>query len=387
MKSEYDANVLTYCSWRGDLRMTQSAFCHIDSLIFCCLSYLNWDGIAEGRTVQESVSLRDAAALWKKRPAEQQQIRVPMDRDLLDITAESERFGEIRLFRYTEQFSDMLQQQFSATSFLLNDQTVYVAFRGTDDTLTGWREDFNMSFLPQVPSQETAAAYLRGVLELGFPNVYVGGHSKGGNLAVYAAVHAQPAYLEHIRGVYNNDGPGFVGDLFELPQFQSIQDRVYTFVPQASIVGMLLEHDEAYRVIYSTQKGFLQHDPYSWSVIRNDWYYLQETTTVSKLMDTSLKQWILGMKPEERERMTDGIFHVLQSETNARTVQDLVEGGRNTVAAVLHAWSDTPPETRRFMQKMLMELLRIVHQLVVAQRHRKSPEEQYAAMQHREKQT
>ena len=266
------------------------------------------------------------------------------------------------------QFSETRQQQFSATAFLLDSDTVYVAFRGTDNTLTGWREDFNLSFLPYVPSQAAAAAYLRGILSLGFSNVYVGGHSKGGNLAVYAAVQMQPEDFPRIRAVYNNDGPGFVTDLFAEPQFQQLQKRVYTFVPQASVVGMLLEHDEEYQVVYSTQKGFLQHDPYSWCVIRNDWYYSEDTTNTSKLLDSSLRQWILGMKPEEREKLTDAIFHILQSETNAHTIQDLISGGAGTLSGVLRAWTDMQPETRRFMQKMLTELLHSVGQTAASQR-------------------
>ena len=219
-----------------------------------------------------------------------------------------------------------------------------------------------------MPSQAAAAVYLRGILSLGFSNVYVGGHSKGGNLAVYAAVQMQPEDFPRIRAVYNNDGPGFVTDLFAEPQFQQLQERVYTFVPQASIVGMLLEHDEEYQVVYSTQKGFLQHDPYSWCVIRNDWYYSEDTTNTSKLLDSSLRQWILGMKPEEREKLTDAIFHILQSETNAHTIQDLIGGGAGTLSGVLRAWTDMQPETRRFMQKMLTELLHSVGQAAASQR-------------------
>ena len=192
MKYTYDSNILTYCQWRDDLTMQQSPFCHVDNLIFCCLSYMNWDGIADGFTPSESISLQDAANRWGSRPAAEQKCRVETDKTLLRETAASRRFGEVRLFRYAEQFSDIRQQQFSAITFLLDSNTVYVAFRGTDDTLTGWREDFNLSFLPQVPSQEAAAAYLRSILSLGFSKVYVGGHSKGGNLAVYAAVHASP---------------------------------------------------------------------------------------------------------------------------------------------------------------------------------------------------
>ena len=112
MKTTYDANILTYCQWRDDLTMQQSPFCHVDNLIFCCLSYLNWDGIAEGFTAAESISLRDAARLWEHRPTAEQKVRVETDRDLLRQTAASRRFGEVRLFRYAEQFSETRQQQF-----------------------------------------------------------------------------------------------------------------------------------------------------------------------------------------------------------------------------------------------------------------------------------
>ena len=137
MKTTYDANILTYCQWRDDLTMQQSPFCHVDNLIFCCLSYLNWDGIAEGFTAAESISLRDAARLWEHRPTAEQKVRVETDRDLLRQTAASRRFGEVRLFRYAEQFSETRQQQFSATAFLLDSDTVYVAFRAVTGSSGG----------------------------------------------------------------------------------------------------------------------------------------------------------------------------------------------------------------------------------------------------------
>ena len=169
MKTTYDANILTYCQWRDDLTMQQSPFCHVDNLIFCCLSYLNWDGIAEGFTAAESISLRDAARLWEHRPTAEQKVRVETDRDLLRQTAASRRFGEVRLFRYAEQFSETQQQQFSATAFLLDSDTVYVAFRGTDNTLTGWREDFNLSFLPMCRHRQQRRRICGGFCHWDFP--------------------------------------------------------------------------------------------------------------------------------------------------------------------------------------------------------------------------
>ena len=182
---------------------------------------------------------------------------------LLHAAAGCERFRSVRLFHYAERFSEERQQQFSATTFLLDadDKTVYVAFRGTDNTLVGWREDFNMSFQSEVPSQTDAAAYLREILTMGFSNVLVGGHSKGGNLAVFSAVHAPRHMVQRIQAVYNNDGPGFANHLLETASFWYLKDRIHTFVPQDSVIGMLLEHDEDYQVVYSRQKGLAAAQP------------------------------------------------------------------------------------------------------------------------------
>jgi len=355
-------NLFHYLHWRGDLSFAQAPFCPVDNLIFCCLSYLNWGIPASGSTPETAISLKDAAAYWEHLPESLQKTRVPLDLQLLQQAANSTRFGSVRLFRYVESFQEQQEQQFSATTFLLDNDTAYVAFRGTDNTLVGWKEDFNMSFQSEVPSQTAAAAYLQEFSALPIHHILVGGHSKGGNLAVFAAVKAPPVLQARIQAVYNNDGPGFCSDILHSIAYYQILHKVHTFVPEASIVGMLLEHEEDYQVIASTQHGFLQHDPYSWCVNGADWYYLPETSSTSQRLDASLKHWIASMQPAERERMVDTIFHLLRSQTNAETIQDLLNGGTSTIFQLLHTWSDTPLETREFMQKMLFRLFTMMRQ-------------------------
>lgn len=363
MRQEASANHLfTYLHWRGDLSFSQAPFCAVDNLIFCCLSYLNWGEPASGLLPEQAISLKDAAAYWLHLPETLRKVRVPQDITLLQSAANSVRFGNVRLFRYVESFQEEQEQQFSATAFLLDADTAYIAFRGTDNTLIGWKEDFNMSFQSEVPSQTAAASYLQDFSSLPIPHLLVGGHSKGGNLAVFASVTAPPSLQARIRAVYNNDGPGFCSDILHSAAYLQLQNRVHTVVPEMSIVGMLLEHEEDYRVVASTQHGFLQHDPYSWCVDGPDWYYLPETSQSSQRLDRSLKLWITSMRPEERERMVDTIFNILRSHTNAETVQDLLNGGHNTITNILRTWGDTPPETRFFMQKMVLRLLMAMRQ-------------------------
>jgi hypothetical protein len=350
-------NILTYLQSHGNASFSQAPFCDVDNLILCCLSYLNWETIADGWLPEQAIALKDAAEKWLQRDFSSRMMRVPSDVILLKLAASSERFGNVRLFRYVSLLQEQQEQQFSATSFLLDEDTVYVAFRGTDNTLVGWKEDFNMSFQSEVPSQTAAAAYLQGMSDLPVSRILVGGHSKGGNLAVFAATKVPLELQDRIQAVYNNDGPGFCSDILHSEAYQRLQNRVITVVPQKSVVGMLLEHDEDYRVVASTQHGFLQHDPYSWCVNGTEWKFLQTVSNGSQKLDHSLKIWIADMTPAERERLVDTIFNILNTNTNAKTVKELLSGGRNTVSAILHTWNDTPAETRAFVQKMLMRLL------------------------------
>ena len=352
-----------YLRWRGDLTFARDGFNEVDNLVLCILSYINFRRI-------DAVHTKDPAAA----PTLAQVAPLLTDKDdqlglselsylpLLRLAAQTERFRDLRLFGYTHEYDEQSAKQFDALSFLVPDGTLFVAFMGTDTSLAGWKEDFNMSFQSEVPSQTAAAAYLQEFSALPIHHILVGGHSKGGNLAVFAAVKAPPVLQARIQAVYNNDGPGFCSDILHSVAYYQILHKVHTFVPEASIVGMLLEHEEDYQVIASTQHGFLQHDPYSWCVNGADWYYLPETSSTSQRLDASLKHWIASMQPAERERMVDTIFHLLRSQTNAETIQDLLNGGTSTIFQLLHTWSDTPLETREFMQKMLFRLFTMMRQ-------------------------
>lgn len=352
-----ETNLFDYLLWRGDLTFAQAPFCPVDNLIFSCLAYLNWNGIADGKFPRQAVTLETAASIWEAMPASWKQGE-EKHAQLLHAAAGCERFRSVRLFHYAERFSEERQQQFSATTFLLDadDKTVYVAFRGTDNTLVGWREDFNMSFQSEVPSQTDAAAYLREILTMGFSNVLVGGHSKGGNLAVFSAVHAPRHMVQRIQAVYNNDGPGFANHLLETASFWYLKDRIHTFVPQDSVIGMLLEHDEDYQVVYSRQKGLQQHNPFSWCVLGNDFCYVRDISSTSRILDNSLREWIMDMTPDEREQLTDILFQLL-NRTDAKTVRELAAGGPGTIFQMIQAFGGMSASQRGMMTMHLAELV------------------------------
>ena len=274
------ANILDYLDWRGDLTLAERGFNEVDNLLMAELCFLNFSGIVPAgfdapAALPEAMRQYDAA-----RPQETMGVLVPEQiPELGRRMAASRRFSGLRLCGYADRIDDETQTQFSALTILLPDQTAYIAFRGTDDTIVGWKEDFNLAFLPVVPAQRMAADYLTAAAAA-FPALplRVGGHSKGGNLAVYSAVFCGSAVQNQIKRVYNNDGPGFRTSLLPLPEHKRVADKITTILPESSVVGMLLEHEERYEVVRSTQSGLWQHDGFSWQVRGEKFEHLPDLT-------------------------------------------------------------------------------------------------------------
>ena len=267
-----------YLDWRGDLSFADVPLNEVDSLIFTQLSYVNFDGILSENLDDKPISLRDAVRQYlKKHKGETPYLGKIVPSAILSLAAKAAkcaRYANVKMLGYTNHIDQKTQKQFSAVTFFPPKAPAYVAYRGTDDTLVGWKEDFNMSFLQPVPAQIEAVAYLESVAPYLTEKFFVGGHSKGGNLAVYAAVKCSPALQERIISVYNNDGPGFDRAFIESVDYKNLRAKIRTIVPESSVVGMLLEHEESYDVIKSHATGLLQHDGCSWEVLGGKFIYL-----------------------------------------------------------------------------------------------------------------
>ena len=257
------------------------------------------------------------------------------------------------LCAYVSRTDEETQTQFSALTILLPDKTAYIAFRGTDDTIVGWKEDFNLAFLPVVPAQKMAAEYLSAAAAaLPSHPLRVGGHSKGGNLAVYSAVFCGEAVQNQLMRVYNNDGPGFRTSLLGLPEHKRVADRITTILPESSVVGMLLEHEERYEVVRSTQSGLWQHDGFSWQVRGEKFEHLPDLTEGGKLVDETLRAFIVSLSDEQRVAFIDALFDILTC-TDADTLTDLKEGGLRTAAAMVRKYRTLDKDTRQALGSTL----------------------------------
>ena len=304
------ADLFDYLIWRGDLPMEAVPPNPVDTLIMSELSYIGFEGLVPGDFLHP-VPLKVAAEAFLMLPDREDRDRVKRDADLLAAAAQTVRFGQLRLAFYRSELLPEKQSQFAAVTWLLPDKSAVITYRGTDLTLTGWKEDFNMSFQPQVPAQEKALWYLEAFARVHSGPIRLAGHSKGGNLAVYAAAKTVPELQDRILSVHNHDGPGFHSDMLLSPGYRAILPKTRTFIPQSSVVGMLLEHEEPYTVVRSRQLSLLQHEPYSWEVLGGDFVRMEEIDENSRFLDRTLKTWLASTTPEERNAFVDALFELL----------------------------------------------------------------------------
>lgn len=348
-------NILDYLRWRGDLRMAAIPFNEADGAVFSRIAYFPFHLI--GLDTSSTVNLGNAVDAFLEVPDMADAVLSKEDYPLMQALADSPRYRALTLTDYTNTFSAEDEIQFCAVTVKLAENLRVVAFRGTDNTLVGWKEDFNMSFAAPVPAQLLAETYVRGLAER-YPGEFIlVGHSKGGNLAAYAAMFCPAKVQDRIRSVWSYDGPGFEKQLVEKSGFARVSARMHTLIPQTSIVGMLLEHEEGCSVVHSENAGMMQHDLYSWDVERDRFCHLETVTGGSRLIDATVKEWVSGMSYDERASFVDALYTVLR-DTNAQTIREMRSHPAASTLAMLRSLSDMDEKTRGMLLKTVYALLR-----------------------------
>jgi len=358
------SNILDYLDWRGDISLCTSPFNEVDNLLLSELSYVAFDKILPDLEEERWMTVKEASQIYFSRHDINE---IYADRSLmakaplaLERMAKTKRFCDMRLSCYINQIDEEEEKQFSALVAECQDGTYFIAFRGTDDTLVGWKEDFNMSYISAVPSQLEAVSYLEKVADKVSGGLRLGGHSKGGNLAVYAAVKCKEKTKERIIEVYNNDGPGFSKEMLTSEPYKEVRERIWTIVPQSSVVGMLLEHEEEYLVTKSSQNGIMQHDPLSWEVLGPKFVYLDDVRKESRILDKTLKNWIYEMTEEQREEFVMTLFHVLYG-TGAKNLSELSEdrlGNLGALIKTVKAVKNMKTEDQEMLSKVIRALIK-----------------------------
>lgn len=369
---KYTTTVADYLVWRGDLPFSADGFNEVDNLVLCIISYLNFRRFPELQTrdPRQAVLLSDIAGRLTQEDEQlglSQMEYVPV---MMKI-AQTERFRDVRMFAFEEQSDAEREMQFAAISFLLPDESVFVTFRGTDMSIAGWKEDFNMSFLDAVPAQVRAAEYASEIAELcPRQKVRIGGHSKGGNLAAWAGLHLPRKMEKRLLAVYNNDGPGFSHRMTESEAYLRLQEKFHTYIPESSIVGVLLEHGEDYTVIASTARSVMQHEPLSWCVEGNRFIHLQSRSREGQRTDDILREWIGDMSPQERKEFSDAFFDIISMGGKAKTLDEVQEMGLGGALTLLQEYIGADEKKRKIITEIFGRLAADIREDVTAKAQR-----------------
>jgi hypothetical protein len=374
------STIFDYLTWRGDLDFSRSPFNLVDNIILCQIAYLPFDGIVPGPDERAEISVKDAIhILYQKLQDKDECAKLPFlikeDSALISALRYADRFGNCRLRGYVNHIDTGREIQFSALCINTGDGSHFIAYRGTDMTFVGWKEDFNMSFSKVVPAQLAAVEYLvkmakkikspllqspllkgplsKGLLKKG--SLRIGGHSKGGNLAAYAASQCGKKIQRRITAVYSNDAPGFHESVIASEGFAAIKERIHTFIPQSSVVGMLFEHGTTYKVIKSSGNGLLQHEIYTWEVTFNDMVYADDVTQGSRFVSKTLKDWITTLDNTHREQFIEALYSILCA-SKAKTIPELEHSWPKSAARMLQSLGDIDESTRNIIKTSLTAL-------------------------------
>lgn len=346
-------NMLDYLTWRGDLPLACVPWNEVDSLLMAALAYCSFGEAAAG---SEGVALRSLSARAREDVKDFQFFN--RCRDLEGALAQTLRFGGLLVHDAVEVWDPEREMQFAAVTIDLPDGTCFIAYRGTDSTLVGWREDFAMAYDSAVPAQQEALTYLERIALRKPRGIYLGGHSKGGNLAVFAAAHASHETQRYLRGVYSFDGPGLSKEILETPGYERIHGLIHSYLPQSSVVGLLLGYHPEYTVVQAKAISLLQHDPFTWQLTGPKFQEVQQVDAASQLMDETLHEWLESCTPEQRETFVDAVFSILEA-TGATTVNQIMDEKFRSAAAMVIAGLTLDGETKKMLIRLVAQFIRI----------------------------
>jgi len=340
------ANIIDYLKWRGDLSFELYPINEVDNVILARFSYLPFQDIyLEARENIKSIAQKmqivpKSNFVWAD------------DKKFIEELAKTRRFQNLIVSDYVQKIDLNTETQFAAITIWLPNGEKYISFEGTDMTIVGWKEDFNMSFMTNVPSQIEAVKYLENIAEKYTCDFRLGGHSKGGNLAVYASIFCKDEIKDRIIDILNADGPGFSKQIISDERYKKIFNKVNTYVPQSSIIGRLLEHDEEYNIIDSSQKGIMQHDIYSWQVEATKLKKISELTNESEMINKIVKDWLNNTTPEQREKFGNILYEII-GKTESKTITDFSSQRLKNIKTIIETYKTMDVEEKKQLEEMI----------------------------------
>ena len=342
-------NIIDYIDWRGDLTFKYSPMNEVDAVILSQLAYIDFTGIVSSN-FNEPISLRQASVLLASSEDFEQRVNFgPLINKeittLLEKASKSKRFCNLKLCGFKSVLDIEQEKQFASINFIFEDKTNFIIFRGTDQSIIGWKEDFNMSFKMPIPAHIEAVNYFDKACKNLRGKFFLGGHSKGGNLALFAGAYCNEKYQKRILQIYNFDGPGFEETVLNDKRFINIKSKIKNFVPKKSIVGILLDTGIDKTIVESSNNGIMQHDPVTWNVLGNNFVTTEELSKESQFIDKTLKNWLKKTDKEKRENFIEALFNIIES-AEANNITEITENWFKTSAKIINHLRKIDNETK-----------------------------------------
>lgn len=355
------SHIVSYIKRQREKTFLDEPFNEVDALVLSQFIYLKLDGLVPTCSEKkEHVYLYEIANEMDYEKVFRDERYRKDNVELLEAMVDSKRFRRMRMNYFSDITSVLAETQFTALTVFLEDGPNVIIYRGTDETMVGWKEDFNMSFKEPVTGQSLSTLYLQQVSEQFDGDFIVTGHSKGGNFAVYASMNAGDKIQNRIEKVYSFDSPGFRPEILESVDFNKIKDRIIKYLPHSSIFGMLLQSKESYQIVECFSIGVLQHNPYNWQVTENEFKKVDKLGRSSLFLNETYNEWLYSLSDEELHAYSEIWYRIMQ-EANITTMLDFTKEPGKTLTNLIDAIRETDDKTKEMAKELahgLMEVAR-----------------------------
>jgi hypothetical protein len=349
--------LLDYIRWRGDISFLQDGFNVVDNLVFSFVAYSDFHDVPITKEENESgITLKEYYERLMKNGGFPKSLSWIIKEEELSLIANSPRFSGVivKNFVYVIE-SEKDSVQFCAMNFCFGRNEHYLAFQGTDNSIAGWREDADLTY-KRVPAQDMAVRYIEENIDDGI--YYIGGHSKGANLAIYGAAMISDEKRKYVKQVYDNDGPGICKDVMDPSFLAGIDDITTRIIPTYSVIGMFFPYSFTHSyIVHSNEKTLMQHDIKSWLVLGSSLYLAEKIDDEAKKIDDALDTFISNTKLEERENTLNDLFRTFDDAGKKKTVTSVTDGGLKELNRILLQLSDTSTGTKKTLNKIPLTVL------------------------------
>lgn len=349
------ADLFDYLYWRGDLTFDKVPFNKIDALLLAQISYCLFDGVVS-ESFKERKSFAQVSKDFAALPDYENRINIGFlinkrTTELMVKCAESERFRKVELCGFRNIYNEDNVEQFAALTFIIDGKPV-IALRGTDDTITGWKEDFNIAWLDQIPAQKDALEYFKEACVALDGDFVLTGHSKGGNLVINTAVCCGKKLQKRVSQVYNFDGPGFDPAFFESEEYEAVEEKINSFYPGFSVVGMIFHHPKKFEIVKSDGFAFWQHDAMNWQLMGPAFVNEADFADESKLFYSAFNEWIDKLNTKQKKNFVETMFYVLEA-SGAKTNNEIEKDALKATARMVAAYADMDKKRRKELRDIL----------------------------------